>query len=466
MVQPILGWKYIPQDEASWSHMQNYLQRKSYADVFETSEKIMHFTSSSGLQKAEAQLIQAIALKEMGYLNLALEKFFRLIREFPGTQVSYLSLVQVDSLIQQIPYNVEEFQALFNRGAFKDVPESTVSMISYFTALDNMAKNYPSWVPDHLARINTKSFWYFQLQYFHAVSLVKDKKLQKAEEAFAELESKEGAPETIKENSALQRARLLVTRFQFEEADKIYSKSNFLGRNHGRILFEKAFVSYKLKDYSTALGILKSLKAPFFETAPNPEQDLLTMMIYRDLCYYEAVKKINADFENRYKDLLTYLKKGKPAQGSLQLMKMALQHAPLKNYADVVDRVRKENRLLSADTNIPSSLKKEYKKILEASESRAQDKLRFPLDSSLSALANQVVDVSENLKLLSYVSGLDQYRLKTNYESRDYKSEAIELIAFNKLYWPVTTEYWWDEFPNYRVLLADRCEANSKGSKK
>ena len=424
-VQPILGWKYIPQSEKQWSKSQAFIQEKNYFDSLDLAERISKSAKSTSLQKAEALLIEATTLKEANYSSLALEKFFNIIREFPGTQFSYSALVQVDSLLQQTAYSQDEFQALFNRGAFKEVPETAVPMISYFTALDNMAKNFPQWVLEPLKQLEGRNYWFFQMQYYAAISLVRDNKLVQAEKLFEELESKEITPESIRKKAALQRSRLLLTRSQYDEAEKTYNKFQYSGRSMGRIIYEKALVRYKNRDFSTALGMLKTLKAPFFETAANPEHYLLTMMIYRDLCYYDAVKKVNSDFEKSYGPLLSLLKSGRSIKGNLQLTRMALQHGSLKEYADLVNNVRYEEKRLTADPEIPKSLAPGYKNIYNNLQNRAEENLRVPLDKRINEIANEVVDISESIKLLSYISGLDEFRLKSNYEKRDYKTDTI-----------------------------------------
>lgn len=466
-VQPILGWKYIPQSENQWAKSQSFIQDKNYFDSLDLAERISKSAKSTSLQKAEALLIEATTLKEANYASLALEKFFNIIREFPGTQFSYSAVVQVDSLLQQTAFNHDEFQSLFNRGAFKEVPETAVPMIAYFTALDNMAKNFPQWVSEPLKQLDGKNYWFFHMQYYAALALVRDNKLSQAEKLFEELESKDYVPESIRKKSGLQRSRLLLSRSQLDEAEKIYNKYQFSGRSMGRIIYERAFVRYKNRDFSTALGMLKTLKAPFFETAANPEHYLLTMMIYRDLCYYDAVKKVNSDFETNYGPLMTLLKSGKKTKDNLQLTRMALQHGSLKEYADLINNVRYENKRLTEDAEIPKSLAKGYKVIYQSLQARAEENLRVPLEKRINELANEVIDISESIKLLSYISGLDEFRLKSNYEKRDYKTDSVDQFSFERLYWPVTTEFWWDEFTNYRVLLTDRCDGTAgKGGSK
>lgn len=458
---PIRGWKYVPQNEEQWTQYQEQIKSKNYYDVLDLAQKVIKKNDSTGAQKAEAKYLQVLVLKELGYPSLSMDLLFGLIKESPGTQVSYAALDNLNTLLQENFFNQEEFQNLFNRGSFKEVPESTISMISYFIALDNMKKNLVNWINDPLSQIDEKSYWYNQLQYFSAINLVKEKKLQAAEDLFEQIEKKDSTPDVIRRKAVLQRARLLVTRQQYDEAEKLYSKYPFSGRVMGRVLFENAFVRYRSKDYSTALGMLKSLKAPFFEIATNPNQYILSMMIFRDLCYYQAVKNNAAEFDKKFGKLIKHLKDGKEPKDSLILMRMALQDSHLKQYADLVDSVRKESARLASDEAVPKSVRSEFKNALVRVEERIQSKLRVPLQKKLAELSNEMIEVSEKIKLLDYISGLDQFRLKSTYENRDYKAAAADNFSFDKLYWPVNDEYWTDEFSKYKVILADRCEADS-----
>ncbi|MFZ3229797.1 MAG: hypothetical protein WA160_06305 [Pseudobdellovibrio sp.] len=458
---PIRGWKYVPQNEESWAKIQKQIKEKNYSEVLDRTQKIIKKNNSTALQKAEAIISEALVLKELGYPSLVMEILFGLIKDYPGTQVSYLALDQLNELLPANVFNQEEFQNLFNRGSFKEVPDNTVSMVAYFIALDNMKKNLVNWINEPLSQIEPKSFWHYQLQYYKAVLFVKEKKLKEAEELFELLQQNEQTPEPIRQKATLQRARLLVSRFEFDDAEKLYAKNIFSGRVMGRVQFENAFVRYRNKDYSTALGMLKSLKAPYFETAINPNQYIMSMMIYRDLCYYQAVKKIALEFDAKFGKLIMHLKEGKDPSESIILMRMALQNGHLKQYADLVDTIRKESDRIAADGAISKNLKKEFSLMLSKNEARLQDYLRIPIQKKLNELANEMIEVSEKIKLLDYISGLDQFRLKSNYESRDYKAEAADNFSFEKLYWPVTSEYWHDEFSNYKVILTDRCEQDT-----
>lgn len=458
---PIRGWKFVPQNEEQWAKYQEQIKAKNYYDVLELAQKIIKKNDSTSSQKAEAKYLQVLVLKEINYPSLSMDLLFGIIKDSPGTQVSYAALDQLNTLLQENFYNQDEFQNLFNRGSFKEVPESTISMISYFIALDNMKKKLVNWINEPLSQIDEKSYWYSQLQYFSAINLVKEKKLQAAEDMFEQIEKKDSTSEVIKRKAALQRARLLVTRQQYDEAEKLYSKYPFSGRLMGRVLFEEAYLRYRTKDYSTALGMLKSLKAPFFETAVNPNQYILSMMVFRDLCYYQAVKNNAAEFDKKFGKLIKHLKDGKEPKDSLILMRMALQDGHLKEYADLVDSVRKESARLATDEAIPKSVRSEYKATLAHVEERVQSKLRVPLQKKLDELSNEVIEVSEKIKLLDYISGLDQFRLKSTYENRDYKAATADNFSFDKLFWPVNDEYWTDEFSKYKVILTDRCEADS-----
>ena len=79
-VQPIPGWKYIPQSEKQWAKSQNFILEKNYFDSLDLAERISKSTKSTSPQKAEALLIEATTLKEANYVSLALEKFFNIIK--------------------------------------------------------------------------------------------------------------------------------------------------------------------------------------------------------------------------------------------------------------------------------------------------------------------------------------------------------------------------------------------------
>jgi hypothetical protein len=85
---------------------------------------------------------------------------------------------------------------------------------------------------------------------------------------------------------------------------------------------------------------------------------------------------------------------------------------------------------------------------------RSQDQLRSE--------AERLLDANEHVRLLEYVSDLDEYRLQRAFENRDYKSERADNYAIDRLFWPVTNERWNDELTRYHVLIDDRCHPKEK----
>ena len=162
----------------------------------------------------------------------------------------------------------------------------------------------------------------------------------------------------------------------------------------------------------------------------------------------------------------------KPLKDQPILMAMALVRQPIRALADTVDSLQKEKDRFNGEFSghkydlVRAIYPKKIAELKGRLDRRLQEPLRFE--------ANRLLEVADQMKLLDYVSGLDENRIQALFESRGYKSQAADSFKFDTLYWPLRSpasskpekrarnEFWFDEMPNLRVLISDRCHEGSK----
>jgi hypothetical protein len=96
------------------------------------------------------------------------------------------------------------------------------------------------------------------------------------------------------------------------------------------------------------------------------------------------------------------------------------------------------------------------------SMSELQGRVEYAMKGDLRKQADGFLASWDQVKLLEYISKLDEYRIKQVFEERSYEATKADTRSFDILCWPVSGEYWREEFKSYRMILSDRCEAPGK----
>lgn len=457
------GWKYIPQNEQLFGQIEDLRKANKYYEAIQVAYQAFIDKKIDPLAKMEAKLFVAQNLWDVDLKALAIEYYKEIVKEAPGTFMSQQALLELSKSLPFIPYYQKEMQNLLNRGAFKEVPNGVDSMIQYFVALDNFEKKEYKWAFESLKKISAEGYWGQNLEFIKGIEFVKNGDLKKAEEVFSQLADKESTHPVIKQKAILQRARVYFELKQYDKSEREYLKYESHGRETGRVLYERALSSFYQKKYAFALGLLESLKSENFKTSFSPDQVILEMMIYRELCHYPTVKKIAAEYEQRYKFLINHFKSGQDLSKSQVIKRMIFQNSKFKDSADLVNKLRMEQKDLKVKhAAMDSANIKTFSKEIENYAKNYSEVIDKEVQPYLKLIAEYFMEKSEEVRLLEYISGLDEYRIKNIFESREYKSEKTEREkSYNILYWPVEKEYWWDEFKNYQVLLVDRCNGTA-----
>lgn len=466
---PVKGWKYLPQDEGFWEKVQELQKSGKSGEAFEFL--FDHISSKTDISKAagaELYLALADSLQSASLSQASFNIYLQILKLHPGSAMAQKALSEIDKLVPSGSYDEEELARVINQAAFLDVPEGVESMMFFYTAMDDMKKGLYRWSEKGTNKISDEGYWGYRFRYLKALELYRRGQIGAAEKELKLLLEKKDLPASLIWRIQLQRARIFVELRDFEMAEKAYTAVDFPPRLFGRVLLERAWVKYYQRDFASALGLLESLKAPAFRIFSDPEQTILAMLIYREICYYPEVVRLSLEFRKLYQLTYDLIKKGKPFSDSPALMWMTLQKPIFRDAADVVDAIQKEkqnaHKVLSAFLKKPGAafLMKAY----DDNEQEMRGRIEHAMQGDLRKKADDFLTSWDQVKLLEYISKLDEYRIKQVFESRSYEAPKADTRTFDVLYWPVMGEYWSEEFKNYRVILSDRCEGPEKGGKR
>lgn len=461
----VKGWKYLPKDEAFWETLSDLNSKANPADTLDfVLGRISAKSDLTMVSGAEQYLAFADTLQSLALPQASFHIYLQVLKNHPGSAMAQKALLEIDKLLQSGSFDEGELSRVINQAAFVEVPEGLENMLYFYTATDDMKKGLYRWAEKGTQKISETGYWGYRFKYFKALEQYRSGQLAVAEQELRTLSEQKDMQASLLWRIQLQRARIFIERNEFEKAEATYTAQEFPGRLYGRVLLERAWGKYYQRDFSSALGLLESLKAPAFRIFSNPEQTILAMLIYREICYYPEVVRLSAEFRNSYQRTYDLIKKGKALTESPALMWMTLQKPVFRDVADVIDAVQKEQVVAK---NVFKSYQKSpaviaVMKAYEGNERELRGRVEHAMQADLRRQADGFLASWDQVKLLEYISKLDEYRIKQVFEERTYEAAKADTRSFDVLYWPVSGEYWREEFKSYRMILSDRCEAPGK----
>jgi predicted negative regulator of RcsB-dependent stress response len=449
-------WSYPPVRPDLWALMQAAIKRHDFQSVLKFSLKAETKTGVRPMENVEAQLMTAEAFAEAGLTDGARRIWIDVARRFPGTNQANLALLRLSRAQATGRHPDDDLQILVNEGRQNDAPGEAGAMVAYFTALQNMKNGHDAWISPAAAKIDSESYWGRKFRFLKALDKVRAGSVDDALLELRELSADAHLEPSLKHDVDWQIARLALDKGEYDAAEAIYAGFRNYDRDLGRAMLERAWIRFYRKDYSTALGMLYSLRAPVFAPSRSPEQYLLSMLIYRDLCHYDSVQSVARDFENKFSGAFEALK-NRELSRIPELMNMVLVRADRLPTADLIHSVREEKRKMQGLSGLKDSLKK-YAVAYDRRENEIRARFEHGLREQLQSAATKLIEAREQVRLLDYVAGIEKLGVDRTPAGRDYKAEKENPLSFQKLYWPFIGEYWWGETANFRVLVSNRCQ--------
>ena len=268
---------------------------------------------------------------------------------------------------------------------------------------------------------------------------------------------------------------------------KYWDKVDLRGEYGLDAVFEKAWAYFFAGDYGHALGLILTLKAPYFSREYYPDADLLEAVIYFANCRYDEALILKARFHEKYAPvrdelqriqseygasihddaLYDFLTGVRTARWSRDEAIAPMLHEPLGDRALLrdLDSVRVLDEEQSRLDNAPASFRN------SSAAGVARDSIRRARDLAVREAGyrarahydRDLRDLEENLAIvwrlqLQIVRALRQMLEQDSalLRAEEFKVAAIEADREHVL-WPFTGEYWRDELGSYRQILSTRC---------
>lgn len=450
---------YRPTDPLFWGKIETLLAAADFSSVVIEGANQTKRSNESSADGAEGRLATAMGLSRKGLTFGATLLLIDLAKSRSGTSVGEAALYELQQLTLAHNYDRDNVDALMNSNEFGPLHPDIQSFVSFYRYLYNLRYGFNRWAETQKVLIKKDSPSDFELRYWTAIGDVARNKTDKAQAILKEIYASPLAPTRVKQRTQVQLARLAFERGQFNEAHELYhSLPEFGVREKGRMLLETAWTKYYLKSYDKALGLLNALRAPYFAQSLTPERYVLEILIYRDLCQYDAVESAVKKFKAAFRNSFRAIRQRAQLRQDTALVNLALMDLDLQDKANLIDQLRREREEL-----LRSGWKGlAFYKAMNDEYLRRDRTLRRELDLQLEPrtreIAESFLDTEEQIQFLDYTSKLDALRIVRDGEDRDYQSAPISYLTFESIYWPVEDEFWWDEFKFYKVLISSQCK--------
>ena len=455
--EPEGPFTYDPVDPEFWKEVTNALSEDNFTKMVTLGGDILLEEKEGTDEAEEAKLAVGMGLSKLKLSFAASVIFMDLGKSRNGTKIGEAALFELTQIAQQYFYDKEEVQSLFVSTEFGPLHSDIQSFIGFHVGLYNLVSGYRDWADEAFKGIRKDSYWDHEMLYLKSLGEIARDHFDVGQKDLESLRDNPLVTTELKQRSLLQLARLKFEQGDFTGAYSLYENLQFPQRELGRVYLERAWTKFYMRDYSKALGLLAVAQTPIFRNALTPEIYILKMLILRELCHYEAALETAGDFRAEFGGAIQSVKDRKDLNKNFRIGSGALLDQGLQYWANFVGQIRNEQADFKEysweDYPFYSKLSRAYDK----KEAQVRDRIDRELDLYTRQTAKELLESEEQVTFLDYTAKLDSLRIVRKGESRDYKSEKINYLKFNRIYWPVKDEHWTDELETYKVLIRSRC---------
>jgi tetratricopeptide (TPR) repeat protein len=359
------------------------------------------------------------------------------------------------------------------------------------------------------AKVDRRSKYYVQSQFFSGISFVQQRKSVPAVQAFQRIvgavEEGQGGDDgtRLKDLAYLSMARTYysasvrvddVTNAPTVDSSKLSAAVKYWNLVDDDseywldALFEESWAYYMAGDYSHALGNVHTIEAPYFPKSYYPEGQVLKAVIYFSNCQFDDAQAISAKIQAKYKpiyDELAALVAKYPEGTDDALVKLLVDVRA--GSAKVPSHVKPVVELALGDRQLLRFL--EYVKMLDDETARLGE---MPAELRKSGLGSDIKDNVELARTLAVqgATKLARERFQRNLDElaeqlRNTDKIVIDVLAAQRnqleqalvdaqvsetesqrnivvadaehVVWPFKGEYWRDELGFYRQTITSKC---------
>lgn len=451
------GFTYSPVNRDLWTLVEETLPDNKNTEIYRFLDRKWREFDPESLEATEIQLAVSRLLIRDQMSVLATEILSQIVRTRAGTQASFLSLILLQQIMQEFPIDLQSLkQELILDTDLDRPPREIADMLAYFNTLEDKQLGFSSWAQKNQNSVSVGSFWDFNLRYNRALEEVQQNKIDSAIERFASLGANPQVPQYLKNKAVHQYARLVFEKGDFEQAYRSLEDVKLNPRDSGYLLLERAWAKYYLRDYPKSLGLLTALEAPIFDSSRSPEVYVLKMVIYKELCYYDAAFEVMEEFKKRFSKSIEVIKKRGDLRKDQQLVNMALADHRLADQVHYYNELKNEKKRF-LDSNLKDlEMMKDYGPRYDIRIAEVNNRLNFQLRDPIRKAADHLLEWQEQMSFLDYQTRVDSLRISRP-NNEDFKTEKISLTRFNQVYWLFMDEFWLDELETLKVLVESQC---------
>jgi hypothetical protein len=454
---------YHPINVPFWETVHLGLRDGAFADIIPIANEQGNRVKKDSSESYEARLATGLALKGMGLTYLATRILGEVLKNSLGTDIGIQALSGLEEIARSGLVDEDYlYGEIANDLEFDALPHPMSDFISYEQGLYDLLRGFDKWSDANFAKIAPGSYWDFKLKYYYALKDVQKDKMDSALEKFTSIATNDAAPADLKGSAAHQQARLIFEKGDYPAAYRVFKKVNLSPRERGIILLERAWSKYYQKDYSKALGLLVALEAPYFDPSRTPEPYILKMLMYKELCYYDAALSVVGEFNKHFGRSIQAIRKRGDLRRDQVIVNLSVLDQSVEKWVNFLSLLKDERKMLNDHNWENYIFLKNSKRTYEFEMDRVRNQLDWILKDKVRVSADQLLDWQEQLNFLDYQTKLDSLQVVKPKSEIPYKSEEIPRYKFDKSYWRNSGEIWFDELEDYKVFVESQCQEEPK----
>ncbi|EYF07422.1 Hypothetical protein CAP_0175 [Chondromyces apiculatus DSM 436] len=360
-------------------------------------------------------------------------------------------------------------------------------------------------------KVDSKSPYYVQSQFFSGISYVQLRKSVPAVKAFQRIiqaldEGVEGVEEEgrMRDLAFLSMARTYysasvrlddnniptIDSTKLSAAVKYWNRVDVASEYWLDALFEQSWAYFMAGMYPQALGNIHTIESPYFPNSFYPEADILKAVIRFTICNYEDATTVVARMKKKYepikKELETILNRFKGEESEEKFYQFLKDVRAGK--ANLAPTVRPIVTNALSDRQLLRNI--EYVRVLDEEEGRFKKAPASFRNSPVGADVTDALDFARNLavrnagtlakdryqryldelnehlrdssKILIDITAAERNKLDQQVVSGQLSKEESQVYGVVKpdeehVLWPFNGEYWRDELGFYRQVIVSRC---------
>jgi TolA-binding protein len=380
----------------------------------------------------------------------------------------------------------------------EEYPRSARNQLYYLLGLKNYQDGKLKEALGYFNEVSEKSELYTRSQYLEGIINNKQGKLKSAVRSFTAVAKAKGEAVTAQELSELDNirdlsimniARIYYSIEQFENANLYYGTVPRNSRYWPQSLFESAWANFMLNDFNLTLGQLLTIQSPYY--ADNefiPEAPILKALTFFQLCKYDDITRVLAEFDRAYRpvheELKAFLQQYASEEGR-KLSDQAFDRYFAKNAPDTalpkslfvrllrnqelaglvahLELMERERALIETQkTQWKDSVGTHLLKIMAEDEERLKARAGRAMLAEMATVTTYLGDLITQAEIIKFeVVDDNRERLNELAQGIELKSTGDTTVDYavnpDKIFWPFNGEFWSDELGYYRFTEKTSC---------